>query len=150
MNDDRRGGARVVQITTKADLARCFDIRRKVFIEEQRIPEAEEWDDKDAVADHFLAFVNNEAVGTARAYRDGEAVRIGRIAVLPEGRGKGLGRDMLLTALNHGAAQGFKTAVLDAQTHAIAFYEGLGFAAEGAEFDDGSGILHRRMTRLIE
>ena len=122
---------------------------RKVFIEEQQIPEEEEWDDKDLLSDHFLAFSGGAPMGTARAYADGKAIRIGRIAVLPDGRGKGLGRDMLLTALNHGAAQGFDTAVLDAQTHAIAFYEGLGFVAEGEEFDDGSGILHRRMTRGI-
>lgn len=138
-----------MQITTKAELAQCFDIRRKVFIEEQNIPEAEEWDDKDMLADHFLAFCDGAPIGTARAYPDGDAIRIGRIAVLPQGRGKGLGRDMLLTALNHGAALGHKTAMLDAQTHAIAFYEALGFVAEGAEFDDGSGIMHKRMTRAI-
>lgn len=142
-------GQSVIQITTKAELAQCFEIRRRVFIEEQNIPEAEEWDDKDLFADHFLAFVDGAPVGTARAYGDGEAVRIGRIAVLPEGRGKGLGRDMLLTALNHAAAQGFKTAMLDAQLHALAFYEGLGFVPEGEDFDDGSGILHRRMMRGI-
>lgn len=142
-------GQSVMQVTTKAQLAQCFDIRRRVFIEEQSIPEAEEWDDKDMLADHFLAHAEGRALGTARAYTDGAAIRIGRIAVLPEGRGKGLGRDMLLTALNHGAAQGFTAAVLDAQLHAIAFYEGLGFVAEGEEFDDGSGILHRRMRRAL-
>ena len=139
----------VLQVTTEAELAQCFDIRRKVFIEEQQIPEAEEWDDKDNRADHFLAYAEGTPVGTARAYGDGSAMRIGRIAVLPAGRGKGLGRDILMTVLNHAGAQGHSTAVLDAQLHALAFYEGLGFVAEGAEFDDGSGILHRRMTREI-
>lgn len=142
-------GQSVIEITTKVELHECFDIRRRVFIEEQNIPEAEEWDDKDLMADHFLAYVEGQPVGTARAYSDGDAMRIGRIAVLPEGRGKGLGRDILLMVLNHATAKGFDQAVLDAQTHALAFYEGLGFVAVGAEFDDGSGIMHKRMHRMI-
>ena len=140
-------GRTILRVTTKAELLQCFDIRRQVFIAEQGIPEDEEWDDQDLVADHLLAISDGTAMGTARTYRDGDAARIGRIAVLPDGRGRGLGAALVEAALDLARAQGARVAVLDAQLHAIAFYERLGFVAEGPEFDDGSGILHRRMTR---
>ncbi|MEM9318280.1 MAG: GNAT family N-acetyltransferase [Pseudomonadota bacterium] len=140
-------GSGVVQVETKAQLMQCFEIRRQVFIEEQNIPEAEEWDDKDLLAQHFLAFDLGVAVGTARAYGNGPEMRIGRIAVLPVARGTGLGRKLVEEALSYGAAGPFETAALDAQLYALPFYTRLGFVAEGGDFDDGSGILHRRMTR---
>jgi predicted GNAT family N-acyltransferase len=51
-------------------------------------------------------------------------------------------------ALDHAARQGNTVAALDAQVAVIAFYEHLGFVAEGPVFDD-AGIVHRRMTRSL-
>jgi len=131
---------------TKTALQECFAIRRTVFIEEQGIPEAEEWDDIDDKATHFLAWGDSGPIATARLYRDGGSARIGRVAVMGDQRGTGLGRKIMHYVLRHAKDNGFDGAVLDAQTYALPFYEGLGFIAEGPEFDDGSGILHRRMT----
>ncbi|MEM1272386.1 MAG: GNAT family N-acetyltransferase [Pseudomonadota bacterium] len=139
----------VMEVTTKAQLAACFDIRRAVFIEEQNIPETEEWDDKDLLSHHFLVADPHGPVGTARAYVDGDEVRIGRVAVLPRGRGAGFGRKLMSAVLVHAGRSGHRRVCLDAQVTALKFYENLGFVAEGVEFDDGSGILHRRMTRMI-
>ncbi|MBF9034934.1 GNAT family N-acetyltransferase [Rhodobacterales bacterium HKCCE2091] len=129
---------------------RCFAIRRAVFIEEQAIPEAEEWDELDAVATHFLAWDDAGPAGTARLVaRDGTA-KIGRVAVMPGHRGTGLGLKLMRTVLRHAKEQGLTAAALDAQTYAVPFYEKLGFRPEGEEFDDGSGILHRRMCRNLQ
>ena len=137
-----------MKITIVADDAArqsAFDIRRRVFIEEQQIPEAEEWDDADATATHFLARDGDRPAATARLIAAGVTAKIGRVAVLPEYRGTGLGRDLMRHILDHATSHGFSGSVLEAQTYAIPFYERLGYVAEGPEYDDGSGILHRLM-----
>jgi predicted GNAT family N-acyltransferase len=136
---------RIVVARTPGTRRACFDIRRAVFIEEQSIPEAEEWDDADATATHFLAAGDDGPAATARLIADGATAKIGRVAVMRAHRGTGLGLRLMAHVLDHARAQGFAVAALDSQTYAIPFYARLGFAAEGPEFDDGSGILHRRM-----
>lgn len=125
-----------------------FEIRRIVFIEGQDVPEHEERDDKDAEAIHLIAFHEATPVGTARILLDDDIGKIGRVAVLDEMRGKGLGKAIMEAALNELRSEGARKAKLAAQTHALAFYEALGFVAEGPEFFD-AGILHRDMTRPL-
>ena len=132
---------------TEAERQAAFAIRRAVFIEEQAIPEAEEWDAHDATATHLLLRQDGVPAATARLIADGETAKIGRVAVMPGFRGRGLGREVMAHALRLAEMQGLRRSVLDAQVQALAFYEALGFVAEGPEFDDGSGILHRRMAR---
>lgn len=146
--DDSDGAARVMRIRIAGDDASrqaAFDIRRRVFIEEQEIPEAEEWDDADATCTHFLATDGDRPAGTARLIAAGPVAKIGRVAVLPEFRGTGMGGELMAHVLRHAAQQGFAGSVIEAQVYAIPFYERLGYVAEGPEYDDGSGILHRVM-----
>lgn len=136
---------RIAVAQTEAARQACFDIRRAVFIEEQEIPEAEEWDEHDAGAVHFLGDVDGVPAATARLIAAGGTAKIGRVAVTRGARGTGLGLALMRHVLDHARARGFTEAALDAQTYALPFYERLGFVAEGPEFDDGSGILHRHM-----
>lgn len=128
----------------ETDTARqaCFDIRRTVFIEEQQIPEAEEWDADDATCLHYLT---EGGGGTARVIARGETAKIGRVAVVKAYRGTGLGLAIMQALMYDARTRGFTTAELESQTYAIAFYTRLGFVAEGPEYDDGSGIMHRLM-----
>jgi predicted GNAT family N-acyltransferase len=138
---------RIAIAEAPADREACFAIRRAVFIGEQGIPEAEEWDAADAEATHFLAAGPDGPAATARLIAAGQTAKIGRVAVLGTHRGTGLGRALMEHVLRHAREAGFRRAALDAQLSALHFYERLGFVAEGAEFDDGSGILHRHMRR---
>lgn len=136
-------------ITRTDDLAACHAIRRTVFIEEQNVPEALEMDDLDAAAIHLLAVEGGRPVGTARLLIDGETGKIGRVAVLAERRGTGLGAALILAALDElGAIPGLTTVKLGAQLHALGFYEKLGFTTCGPVYDD-AGIPHRDMTRPL-
>jgi predicted GNAT family N-acyltransferase len=118
-------------------------VRRRVFIEEQGIPESEEWDDIDPVARHVLAFAKNrDAIGTGRLEPTG---KIGRVAVLPQFRGAGVGRRIMIHLVNHATESGFTKVYLHAQAAAEGFYARLGFRAEGPVFDE-CGIPHLRMT----
>jgi len=136
-----------VVLTT--DLATCHALRRIVFIEEQNVPEAEEVDGRDGDALHLLARLDGQAVGCARILLAGETGKIGRVCVLREWRGHGIGIALINAALEAlRNTEGVERAKLGAQTHAIGFYEALGFVAEGPEYLD-AGIAHRDMLRAV-
>ncbi|WP_151718580.1 GNAT family N-acetyltransferase [Gemmobacter serpentinus] len=137
------------QIAETADIAACVALRRAVFIEEQGISEADELDDLDGQAVHLLAVMSGESVGTARLLQKGTTGKIGRVCVLPQARGTGLGAALIRAGIAHFEARpGFARVYLSAQTHALGFYEKLGFVAEGEAYDD-AGIPHRDMFRPL-
>lgn len=137
------------QVAQTTDIAACRALRRTVFIEEQGVAEADEIDDQDAAAIHLLATVDDTSVGTARLLIKGEIGKIGRVCVLKSHRGTGIGAAIMRHAITVLRAQpGVTTARLGSQTHAIAFYQGLGFAAHGPIYDD-AGIPHRDMDRAL-
>jgi len=122
-------------------------VRTAVFIREQQVPEELEWDQFDAVSVHALA-VNNagQPVGTARLLPDGH---IGRMAVLKEWRGQGLGSALLTKLLQVLVKRHQFQAQLHAQTSAILFYKKFGFEIVGEEFIE-AGIPHVKMTLSIK
>lgn len=128
------------------DRPRIELVRRAVFVEEQHVPETEEWDDSDPLCWHVLALApNRDVVGTGRLDPAG---KIGRVAVLPQYRGTGVGAAIVSRLVDLAAGQGITQVYLNAQTSALRFYERLGFRAEGPEFDE-VGIPHRRMRQRI-
>ena len=119
-------------------------IRERVFIREQAVPEELEWDGLDPLCAHVLAWNDHgDAIGTARMQAKGT---IGRMAVLKDWRGRGVGRALLQTLLDLAARQGLSRVTLAAQIHALGFYEQAGFHVVGDLFMD-AGIPHRRMVR---
>jgi predicted GNAT family N-acyltransferase len=135
----------MIAITETRDIETCRSLRRTVFIEEQGVSEADEADEKDQEAIHLLATFNGKPIGSARLLVQGETGKVGRVCVLPEARGTGLGTALMRSAIERFRQEpGVKTVNLGAQTHALGFYEKLGFSAFGPEFDD-AGIPHREM-----
>ncbi|WP_457646838.1 GNAT family N-acetyltransferase [Profundibacter sp.] len=136
-------------IAKTCDLETCLLLRRKVFIDEQNVPEEEEIDAYDETAIHLLAFEGDTPVGTARIVVQGEVGKIGRVCVLKDYRGTGLGADLVNAALEQMRDLPDVTiARLGAQTHVLGFYERLGFAAFGDEYMD-AGIPHFDMERAL-
>lgn len=133
-----------LEIGLTEDLATCLAIRRVVFIEEQGVSLADEVDGRDGEAEHLLALWDGAPVGTARMLVEGETGKIGRVAVLAGARGKGIGAALIRAVVDRLRERGLKVAKLGAQTHALGFYEGLGFTAFGPVYDD-AGIPHRDM-----
>jgi predicted GNAT family N-acyltransferase len=88
-------------------------------------------------------------VGTARLYHPEPGVgKIGRVALLPEFRGRGWGERLVRELVAHARACGCREAVLDAQTQACSFYARFGFRPEGEEWVE-AGIPHRRMRLAL-
>ena len=138
-----------MRIEVTRDIGTCQRLRRVVFIEEQGVSEADELDGLDEGAIHLLARDGERPVGTARLLVKGATGKIGRVCVLPEARGTGLGAALIRRALEELArVPGLTEASLGAQSHATGFYEKLGFAVEGVEFLD-AGIPHRHMRRAL-
>lgn len=129
-----------------AERARLADIRRAVFVIEQQVPEAEEWDGMDAASAHVIAVSSGgAALGTGRLLPDG---RIGRMAVLKPWRGRGVGSALLRELIAMAREQGHAETRLHAQTHALGFYRKHGYAPLGAEFME-AGIPHYEMRLLL-
>uniref|UniRef100_A0A7S0ADP3 Glucosamine 6-phosphate N-acetyltransferase n=1 Tax=Minutocellus polymorphus TaxID=265543 RepID=A0A7S0ADP3_9STRA len=137
------------------DIQGCYSVRNRVYVEEQKVPAEIERDENDQTATHILATSGdaNVPVGAARVVYvdDGKVGKIGRVCVLPEHREKGIGRQVVLFAVeqirkNVGVNCGAK-AKLGSQVHALEFYKSMGFElTEGDEYmDAGGGIPHRDM-----
>ncbi len=136
----------VIEVDWPAYAARLRRIRTVVFVDEQKVPEHEEWDGLDDNACHFLALDSaGRDLGCARLLPTGQ---IGRMAVLAPERGKGIGEQLLTAAVAKAVSLGMNEAFLHAQTHAIGFYQRGGFVASGDEFVE-AGISHRAMRRLL-
>lgn len=122
--------------------AQATAVRRAVFVQEQGIPESLELDAMDPQCLHALALdAQGRAVGTGRLLPDGH---VGRMAVLPEARGGGVGSGILQRLVAAAREGGHASVVLSAQVHAEPFYARHGFAREGGIYDD-AGIPHVTM-----
>jgi predicted GNAT family N-acyltransferase len=139
---------RVVEITAPAQREEAWAIRRRVFIEEQNVPEEIEMDSDDANALHALALDGEALVGCGRMVAHDGYVKIGRMAVLRERRGQGIGRSILAFLMERARQRGFDRAVLHAQLTAEGFYLKNGYLPEGEVFEE-AGIAHRRMCRKL-
>ena len=130
--------------------AQARAIRQQVFVQEQRIPAALEWDQADAGALHALA-VNRLglAVATGRLLVCEPGVgRIGRMVVLPSLRGGGLGRRVLQALVAAARTRGDRQLMLHAQASAVEFYLRAGFVPQGPVFEE-AGIAHQEMVLAL-
>jgi predicted GNAT family N-acyltransferase len=136
-------------LASPADWEAAQAIRFEVFVDEQQVPAELELDEYDATARHWLAVEGEAAVGTARAVTKDFGWKIGRVAVRAPWRGKGVGARLMRVIEEAARLAGVAELRLESQTHAIPFYERLGYAAEGPEYLD-CGIPHRLMRlRLL-
>lgn len=140
----------VREIQSAAETLRAFAIRRSVFVEEQGVSAALEFDGLDREARHLLASLDDEAAGTLRIrlLEQGRVAKIERVAVLAAHRHRRIGRALLDAALALARSQGAIEVRLHAQTVVQAFYARLGFVAIGPEFEE-DGIFHIAMRRPL-
>jgi len=125
-------------------------VREQVFLQERGIPAELEWDAWDASALHVLALdAQAQVIATGRLLTQGAAGRIGRLAVLPEWRGKGVGQALLRRLLEAGLQHGLPSAFLHARQEASGFYEKSCFVQQGAPYLE-TGSPHVTMRWLPE
>ncbi|MFD3944575.1 GNAT family N-acetyltransferase [Streptomyces sp. NPDC058579] len=141
------------------DREACFVVRREVFVVEQNVPQEIEYDAYDATAVHVLAVREDGLpLGTGRLLHGADAVgktggdasvgSLGRLAVSKAARGLGVGAALVRAIEDAARERGLAAVDLHAQTHALGFYERLGYEVYGPEFPD-AGIPHRAMRRAL-
>ena len=130
-----------------ADWRAALAVRREVFIVEQGVPPDVERDDSDATAVHVVASCDGEVVGTARLTRDEEA-RIGRVAVLPSLRRRGIAGLMLAALEAEARKLGVHEVSLHSQSYVQSLYDKLGYEVTGPPFVE-AGIDHVPMSKRL-
>ncbi|MFC9391805.1 GNAT family N-acetyltransferase [Streptomyces sp. NPDC057027] len=137
----------------------CFAVRREVFVEEQGVPQEIEYDTYDETAVHVLAVrADGLPLGTGRLLHGADAVgktgadasvgSLGRLAVSEAARGLGVGAALVRAIEDAARERGLSAVDLHAQTHALGFYERLGYEAYGPEFPDAD-MPHRAMRKAL-
>lgn len=146
MSIESASGFRVRTVDWAGEEAKLRAVRAAVFIVEQNIPEELEWDEFDAVSVHALAEDRQGVpIGCARLLPDGH---IGRVAVLSDWRGQGVGAALLAHLIAFAQERGDARVLLNAQTQAMPFYARFGFEPTGEEFIE-AGIPHQTMARML-
>ncbi|MDQ0429082.1 putative GNAT family N-acyltransferase [Planomicrobium stackebrandtii] len=127
----------------------AFDIRRKVFVDEQHVPIHIEMDEYDDTAVHFVGYQLEQPIAAGRI-REVEAGlgKVERVCVLSEYRGQHIGVMMMNEMEEYARTNGIFRLKLNAQTHALAFYEKLGYDITSDEFMD-AGIPHKSMEKVV-
>lgn len=137
----------VCEADWRNDQAAIRSVRHAVFVIEQGIPAALEWDGLDADCRHIIArSARGEAVATGRLAPDG---RIGRMAVLPAWRRRGVGHALLAQLLQLAGSRGLGFVYLHAQLASAGFYQREGFQQSGVPFEL-AGIAHVNMRRTLD
>lgn len=140
----------VRRIPGEGDLDDAFDVRRDVFIEEQGVSEAEEWDGKDENSIHYVVYDGDDPVGTARLRTpEDDLAKIERVAVEKPSRGRGIGRTLIRVLEEEATDQGCTDVLLHAQTTVEEFYQKLGYETVSGVFLE-DGIQHVKMTKSLD
>ena len=130
------------------ELEDAYSVRKTVFVEEQAVPLEEEIDAFENEAEHFIMYHDGSPVGAGRfRFVDGYG-KVERICVLKEARKTGAGKAIMNTIENYAREKDIHKLKLNAQTHAIPFYAGLGYEVVSEEFMD-AGIPHKTMVKKI-
>ncbi|WP_342561338.1 GNAT family N-acetyltransferase [Paenibacillus sp. FSL R7-0345] len=141
----------VQAITLPEDLEAAFSIRKKVFVEEQGVPLADEFDAFDALDSqcrHILAYYDGQPVGTGRIRAFDGKGKLERICILAPYRKFGIGKLIISSLEELAAERGFTAVKLHGQTQAKGFYEKLGYQPASAEFME-DGIPHIVMSKEL-
>lgn len=141
----------VEKVLTQEQLNTIFEIREKVFVIEQEVDPAEEYDEFEKSSTHVLASLDGEAAGTARWRYTDKGIKLERFAVLKEKRGKGVGQALVRAILDDIAIQPDvlgKKLYMHAQLDAMPLYAKFGFQQVGELFEE-CNILHYKMELYL-
>ena len=129
------------------DRRRIEELRMRVFVQEQGVPEDQEMDERDAYCQHFLACCDGVAIGTARLDLELKG-KMGRLAVIKPYRRRGVGRQLIERIHQSARDSGLSGIWCHAQLSAQNFYSVLGYEAEGNIFEE-AGIEHVTMRYTL-
>jgi predicted GNAT family N-acyltransferase len=119
-----------------------------VFCGEQGVSRAADRDGRDPEATHIVAVEDGRVLGTCRLVFHGATARLGRLAVEPEARGRGVAAAILAEATSVARGAAAERISLHAQTYARELYARDGYRESGEPFEE-EGIEHVRMEKQL-
>lgn len=136
-------------VTNEEELQQAYQVRKIVFVDEQKVTVEEEIDHLEEESTHFLVMnENDEPIGAGRFRIVDNYGKVERICVLPQARSTGVGRSLMEAIEQHALSQGLEITKLNAQVQAIPFYKSLGYGIISEEFLD-AGIPHQTMKKRL-
>lgn len=141
---------KITQALSPADIDLVFAIRTEVFVVEQKCLPKEEFDELDAVAIHYLYWIEDQPVATGRYRKTGKGIKIERIATLAPYRGKGYASEMVRFLIQEAqmAYPVLNYFYLHAQQSVMPLYASLGFEPYGGTFIEAD-IVHQAMSLTL-
>ena len=136
-------------VTTEKERDDATLVRMIVFVKEQHVPEEEELDQYDKTAIHFVGYVQDEPIAASRLRYVDEYGKLERICVRKEFRGKHFGKMIIDEMERKIREDGYLKAKLNAQTHAIGFYEDQGYRKLSDDVFMDAGIPHVTMIKEL-
>ncbi|WP_416151123.1 GNAT family N-acetyltransferase [Salipaludibacillus sp. HK11] len=133
---------------TKEELKHVYDVRRKVFVVEQGVPEEVEVDEKEQQSIHFIAYKEECPVGAGRLRIHGSVAKAERVCVLSDERGKGVGADIMRKMEVYSKENNLQSLKLNAQIHAEPFYKSLNYSTISDSFYEAN-IPHVTMEKNL-
>jgi predicted GNAT family N-acyltransferase len=136
-------------VESENELRGAFEVRRRVFVEEQGIAEEMDLDGNDGEALHMVVKDGAEVIGTARIrFINTKQAKLERMAVLEGFRRMGIGRAIAYFIIEELRNRQIEQVVLHAQYGVIAFYKSCGFEQTGLPFTE-AGLKHIKMQRRL-
>lgn len=136
-------------VENQNELKDAYSVRKIVFVNEQNVPLEEEIDQYEDEATHFVMYHEGSPIGAGRFRIVDGYGKVERICVLKEARKTGAGKAVMEAIEDHAKDKGIQKLKLNAQTHAIPFYAGLGYEVVSEEFLD-AGIPHKTMAKKLQ
>jgi predicted GNAT family N-acyltransferase len=135
-------------VETQQELEDAYSVRKTVFVDEQNVPLEEEIDAYEDEAEHFVMYHDGSPTAAGRFRLVDGYGKVERISVLKEARKTGAGRAIMNAIEEYAREKDIQKLKLNAQTHAIPFYTGLGYETVSEEFMD-AGIPHKTMLKNL-
>lgn len=136
-------------VKSKEELEEAINIRKIVFIKEQKVPLDIEIDGLDSESEHFLAYLDDKPIGCGRVRTNNNYAKLERIAILKEFRGKGFGKELTNFLIDYCKKKNVKRIILHSQSHVVDFYKKFGFKIAGRPFFEAN-IEHLEMYLNID
>lgn len=138
----------IITVESKQQLLDAFHVRENVFIKEQGVSAEIEHDEHDQTAIHLVGYLDKQPIGTGRIRIIDQAGKIERVSVMKDYRGNNFGQQLMIAMEQVLLKHELKKAKLNAQTHALRFYLGLGYQTTSAPFYE-AGIEHVAMEKKL-
>lgn len=135
-------------VSNEKEYEDAVTVRREVFVVEQEVPVEMELDEFESTATHFVVYDDQEPIGAGRCREVNNDLKVERICVLPSRRNRGVGVLIMKKIEEYANQRDVAGLKLNSQTHAIKFYQRLGYLTVSEEFME-AGIPHVTMKKPL-